>query len=115
NKIGMVEAKPINPSQKAELVRWSTSQPWATFCIQVPTLERKLPAQNQRNSRWRNARTMSGNSGSADSVAEDPLASAPSPGSTLAGARVWPTVGLLSSDAASAALPGKTDGPSCSA
>src|SRR5262249_61361167 len=79
NKIGIVEANPIRPSQKAEFVRWSTSQPWATFCIQVPMLDRKLPAQNQRKSRWRNARTISGNS-----TADVSVASASAPASPLA-------------------------------
>src|SRR5262249_21398168 len=62
SRIGTVEAKPTRPSQKAELVSCSTSQPWATFCIQVPTLERKLPAQKSRKSRWRSALKMRGSS-----------------------------------------------------
>jgi hypothetical protein len=41
---GIAPANPTTPSQKAELVRVNTSQPWATFCIQVPMLERKFPA-----------------------------------------------------------------------
>src|SRR5215472_12001585 len=58
----MVEANPTTPSQKAELVSFSTSQPWATFCIHVPILERKFPAQNRRKSRLRSALAMRGNS-----------------------------------------------------
>src|SRR5215470_11771234 len=58
----MVEANPTTPSQKAELVSCKTSQPWATFCIQVPMLERKFPAQKRRKSRLRNARAIRGNS-----------------------------------------------------
>ena len=72
--MGAEEAKPTNPSQKAPLV-WkpprtscdgilsassSTNQPWATFCIQVPTLERKFPAQNREKSRLRTARSRRG-------------------------------------------------------
>src|SRR5215831_2416621 len=62
NRIGMVEANPTTPSQKGELVSFSTSQPWATFCIHVPMLERKFPAQNKRKSRFLSARAMRGNS-----------------------------------------------------
>src|SRR6476646_9332715 len=57
-RIGMDEAKPTTPSQKAELVSCSTSQPWATFCIQVPMLDRKFPAQKRRKSSCRNAEAM---------------------------------------------------------
>src|SRR6185437_4544120 len=42
----------------AELVSCSTSQPWATFCIQVPILERKFPAQKRRKSSCRKAEAM---------------------------------------------------------
>src|SRR5262249_22041797 len=55
-RIGIDEQKPTRPSQKAELVSLSTSHPWAMFCIQVPMLERKLPVQKSRKSRWRSAR-----------------------------------------------------------
>ena len=48
NRNGIDPAKPTTPSQNAELVSVSTSQPWATFCIQVPMFERKLPLQNSR-------------------------------------------------------------------
>ena len=57
---GMEPAKPTTPSQKAELVSTSTSQPWATFCIQVPMLERKLPLQKRRKFGLRRARTTMG-------------------------------------------------------
>src|SRR6478609_5825763 len=57
-RIGMDEAKPTIPSQKAELVSCSTSQPWATFCIQVPMLDRKFPAQKRRKSSCRKAEAM---------------------------------------------------------
>ncbi len=60
--MGALEAKPTTPSQKAGLAgaSCSTSHPMATFCIQVPMLERKLPLQNQRKSRLRRARIMCG-------------------------------------------------------
>src|ERR1700694_623103 len=73
NRIGIEDAKPTTPSQKAELVSFSTSQPWATFCIQVPMFERKLPIQNRRKSRWRKAWAIRGSwatAGSAASVKE---------------------------------------------
>jgi hypothetical protein len=57
---GMDPAKPTTPSQKAEPVSESTSQPWATFCIQVPMLERKLPLQKSRKLGLRRARTICG-------------------------------------------------------
>jgi len=57
-RIGMDEAKPTTPSQKAELVSCSTSQPWATFCIQVPMFDRKFPAQKRRKSSCRKAEAM---------------------------------------------------------
>jgi hypothetical protein len=46
--IGTCEAKPTIPSQKAEFVSWNTSQPMATLCIQVPTFDKKFPAQKNR-------------------------------------------------------------------
>jgi hypothetical protein len=55
---GMDPAKPTTPSQNAEFpVSSSTSQPWATFCIQVPMFERKLPPQKRRKLGLRRART----------------------------------------------------------
>jgi len=59
---GICPANPTTPSQKAELVRVRTSQPWATFCIQLPTLEVKLPAQKRRKLGLRRARMTCGNS-----------------------------------------------------
>ena len=54
---GMEPANPTTPSQKAEFrVSRSTSQPWATFCIQVPMLERKFPLQKRRKLGLRRAR-----------------------------------------------------------
>ena len=52
----------MTPSQKAELVRVRTSQPRAMFCIQVPTLEVKLPAQNRRKLGLRRERMTCGSS-----------------------------------------------------
>src|SRR5947209_1025410 len=62
SRMGNEAAKPTTPSQNAELVSLSTSQPCAMFCIQVPTLERKLPVQKSRKSRWRSARASRGSS-----------------------------------------------------
>src|ERR1043166_9080331 len=50
SRMGMDAQNPTMPSQNAELVSCSTSQPWAMFCIQVPMLERKLPVQKRRKS-----------------------------------------------------------------
>jgi len=57
---GMEPAKPTTPSQNAEPVSRSTSQPCATFCIQVPMLERKFPLQKSRKLGLRRARTICG-------------------------------------------------------
>ena len=66
---GIDPANPTTPSQKAELaVNSNTSQPWATFCIQVPMLERKLPLQKRRKLGLRRARTMFGRRLSAGSA-----------------------------------------------
>ncbi len=59
---GIDPAKPTTPSQKAELVSVSTSQPWATFCIHVPMLEGKLPLQKRRKFGLRSARMACGSS-----------------------------------------------------
>ena len=56
----MEPTKETTPSQNGELVRVRTSQPRATFCIQVPMLERKLPLQKRRKSRLPRARKMAG-------------------------------------------------------
>src|SRR5205807_4804750 len=69
NRIGIDAANPTTPSQKAEFVRSSTSHPWATFCIQVPIFERRLPAQNRRKSRCRRAWAMRGSRATAGSAA----------------------------------------------
>src|SRR5665213_2525447 len=58
---GIDPAKLTTPSQNAELaVSVRTSQLCATFCIQVPMLERKFPLQKRRKSQLRNARTTCG-------------------------------------------------------
>src|SRR3569833_1125505 len=59
---GICPANPTTPSQKAELVRVRTSQPWATFCIQLPTLEVKLQAQKRRKLGLRRERMTWGSS-----------------------------------------------------
>jgi len=60
NRNGIAPAKPTTPSQNAELVRVSTSHPWATFCIHVPMLDRKLPPQKSRKLGLRSERSTAG-------------------------------------------------------
>src|SRR5271157_1897925 len=43
--IGTAKLNPSRPSHSGELVSCRTSQPWATFCIHVPTLETINPDQ----------------------------------------------------------------------
>ena len=75
----MDAANPTTPSQKAELVICSTSQPWAMFCIHVPMLERKLPVQKSLKSRWRKARARRGISKTVVSAASVTAASVTEP------------------------------------
>lgn len=49
-RIGSAAANDTRPSQKGESVSWRTSQPLPTCCIQVPTLETRLPNQRARKS-----------------------------------------------------------------
>src|SRR5882762_7471219 len=49
-----------SPNQNAEFVNCSISQPWATACIQVPTLERNAPVQKRRKLRCDSARNIPG-------------------------------------------------------
>ena len=65
---GIEPANPTTPSQNAELVSVSTSQPWAIFCIHVPMLERKFPLQNRRKFAWRSARTTLGHCSSSSAA-----------------------------------------------
>src|SRR3954470_673781 len=51
--------KPSMPNHNDEFESWRTSQPCATACIQVPTLERKAPDQKSRKLRLPNARNIS--------------------------------------------------------
>ena len=41
-------AAATTPSQSGSCVSWSTSQAWATCCIQVPTSEIACPPKNRR-------------------------------------------------------------------
>ena len=50
------------PSATGSLVSCSTSQAWATACIQVPMSEISWPNQNSRKLRWRKARRPCGKS-----------------------------------------------------
>ncbi len=54
--VGTVVINPFRPSSQAESVNSRTSHPRATDCIQVPVLERKLPAQKMAKSRCRSER-----------------------------------------------------------
>ena len=55
-RIGPNWSVPIRPSSNGEEVSWSTSQDWATVCIQDPTCATNCAAKKRRKSAWRNAR-----------------------------------------------------------
>src|SRR5574341_975452 len=54
-KIGISPRNASRPSRNGEPEICSTSQLWASFCIQVPTLEVHDPSQRSRKSRYRKA------------------------------------------------------------
>src|SRR5215469_12131145 len=51
-RIGICPRKLSRPSRKGECEISSTSQLWATICIQVPMDEVQAPSQSRRKSRY---------------------------------------------------------------
>src|SRR6266851_2432794 len=56
SRIGANWSVPMRPSRSGDEVSCSTSQDWATVCIQEPTWATNCAAKNRRKSAWRNAR-----------------------------------------------------------
>src|SRR5712691_10785446 len=57
SRIGPNWSVPISPSRSGDDVSCSTSQDWATVCIQEPTWATSCATKKRRKSAWRNARS----------------------------------------------------------